>query len=102
LRPALIVSIVFALLCLSGCGPRSAPRADREVDAAFADVLDLYNERLDLTAQTVALARRHLPPEAPVLVKVDRSRAAVTDLHASPALLDSPASSNASMSRNAI
>ncbi|MFP4896576.1 LemA family protein [Paraburkholderia sp. EG304] len=69
-----------------------ALRTDREVDAAFADVLDLYNERLDLTAQASALARRSLPPDAPALARVDRSRAAVADLHASPALLDSTAS----------
>ena len=92
MRPALFVSIVFVLLWLSGCGSHSSSGTHREVDAAFADVLDLYNERLDLSAQAIALARRYLPPDAPVLARMDRSRAAVADLHASLALLDSPAS----------
>lgn len=91
MRPALIFSILFALLCLSGCATHPAPAAEREVDAAFADVLDLYNERLDLTAQAVTLARRHLPADAQALAQVDGSRAVISNLHASPALLDSPA-----------
>jgi LemA protein len=92
MKPALIVSILFALLCLPGCGTDPAPAADHELAAAFADVLDLYNARLDLTAQALALARRHLPPDAPALARVARSSAAVAALHASPALVDSPAS----------
>ncbi|MGF6813009.1 LemA protein [Paraburkholderia sp. Clong3] len=92
MRAALIVSILFALLCMSGCGTDPAPATDHELAAAFADVLDLYDARLDLTAQALTLARGYLPPDAPVLAKVARSRAAVADLHASPALLDSPAS----------
>ncbi|WP_233853611.1 LemA family protein [Paraburkholderia sp. HD33-4] len=92
MRAALIVSILFALLCMPGCGTDPAQAADHELAAAFADVLDLYNARLDLTAQALTLARGHLPPDAPVLAKVESSRAAVADLHASPALLESPAS----------
>ncbi|WP_233801546.1 LemA family protein [Paraburkholderia sp. HP33-1] len=92
MRPALIVSILLALLGMSGCETESARGADHELTAAFADVLDLYNARLDLTAQAFVLARGHLPPDAPVLAKVASARAAVADLHASPALLDSAAS----------
>ncbi|MGF6813027.1 hypothetical protein OKW30_008244 [Paraburkholderia sp. Clong3] len=51
MRSAPIASILFALLLMYACRPSSMPGADQEVDAAFADVLDLYNERLDLTAQ---------------------------------------------------
>ncbi|MFP4894875.1 LemA family protein [Paraburkholderia sp. EG304] len=92
MRPALIVSFLFALLCMSGCGGDMVPAADREVAVAFADVLDLYNERLELTEQAVLLARKHLSPDAPALAQMGRSRTAGADLHASPALLDSPAS----------
>ncbi|RZF25706.1 LemA family protein [Paraburkholderia sp. UYCP14C] len=77
---------------MAGCGTDPAPRADHQVIVAFADVLDLYNERLELTQQAVTLARKHLPPDAPALTQIDSSRMAVADLHASPALLDSPAS----------
>ncbi|MGF6658852.1 hypothetical protein QF000_000496 [Paraburkholderia atlantica] len=56
------------------------------------NVLDLYNERLELTEQAVLLGRKHLSPDAPALAQIGRSRTAVADLHASPALLDSPAS----------
>ncbi|MCC8404868.1 LemA family protein [Paraburkholderia sp. MMS20-SJTN17] len=92
MRTALIVSILLALLGMSGCETDSARVADHELAVAFADVLDLYNARLDLTAQALALARGHLPSDAPVLATLASSRAAVAELHASPALLDSPAS----------
>ena len=92
MKAALIVSLMFALLSLTGCEVQSAPNSAREAAAAFGNVLDLYNERLDLTAQAIALARNYLPADAPVLTQVDRTRAIVADLHASPALLESPAS----------
>lgn len=92
MKLALIASLMCALLCLTGCGVRSASTSAREVDAAFDDVLDLYGERLELAVQASALARHYLPPDAPALVEVDNTSAVVARITASRALLESPAS----------
>ncbi|OUL95662.1 hypothetical protein CA603_07545 [Paraburkholderia hospita] len=92
MKPTSIISILVALLSLSACGTNHLLAPDNEVKAVFADVLDLYNSRLEMVADVTTLARKQLPLDAPAIVQVDNTRAAVADLRATPDLIDTQAS----------
>jgi LemA protein len=87
-----IISLLLGLLLLASCGINPSMTSDREVKAAFADVLDQYGQRLDLAADVSALARKYLPADSLVLAQADDSREAVASLHVSPEFVDTPAS----------
>ncbi|WP_090866909.1 LemA family protein [Paraburkholderia diazotrophica] len=87
-----IISLLLGLLLLASCGINPSMTSDREVKAAYSDVLDQYGERLDLAADASTLARKYLPAGSLALAQVDDSREAVAALHASPEFVDTPAS----------
>ncbi|MEM5384056.1 LemA family protein [Paraburkholderia phymatum] len=86
-----IISLLLGLLLLASCGINPSMTSDREVNAAFADVLDQYGQRLDLAADASTLARKYLPADSLVLAQMDDSRETVASLHASSEFVDTPA-----------
>lgn len=89
---SLLPALLLLAALLAACGINPSLPSDHEVKAAFADVLDQYAERLDLAADATALARTHLSADSTVLAQVENSRAAVEALHATPDVIDTPAS----------
>ncbi|HWT34686.1 MAG TPA: LemA family protein [Paraburkholderia sp.] len=90
-KTALIIPVLLVVHALAGCGVAPSLHADDQVKAAFAEVVDLYDERLELADEATELARHHLPAEASTLKDVADARAAITTLHATPAIVEAPA-----------
>jgi LemA protein len=92
MKSILIFAILIALCALAGCGIDPSPARGDQAKAAFSDVLDLYNERLELVDEATALARPYLPADSSALTDMANARSTVTALHATPDFIDTPAS----------
>jgi LemA protein len=91
MKSILIVPILLAFLSLASCGIDPSLVRDSEARTAFSDVLDLYNERLELVDETIALARPYLPAASSTPANVANARSVVAAMHATPDFIDTPA-----------
>ncbi|WP_241023866.1 LemA family protein [Burkholderia sp. Ac-20365] len=90
-KSILFIPLLFAFCVLAGCGTDRPHVRDDDAQAAFAEVLDLYNDRLSIADEATALARPYLPTGSSVLSDLANARSSVAALHATPAFVDAPA-----------
>jgi LemA protein len=74
-----LVALVF-----SGCGIQSIPRANNEVEAGWAEVVNQYKRRSDLIPNLVAVVERYASHEKDTLEAVVSARAKATQVQVDP------------------
>jgi LemA protein len=67
--------ILVVLLALAGCGVQSIPRQANEVDAAWSEVLNQYQRRMDLIPNIVETVKGYAKHEKETLQAVVEARA---------------------------
>ncbi len=90
-KSLLFIPLLIAFCVLAGCGTDRPHVRNDEARAAFAEVLDLYNDRLSLADEAIALARPYLSTGSSALAEVVSARSSVAALHATPEFVDAPA-----------
>jgi LemA protein len=85
-----IISIVFAVALLGGCGYNSIQGQDEQIKAAWAEVLNQYQRRADLIPNLVRTVEGYAQQEREVLTRVTEARARVGSIQATPELLNNP------------
>ena len=91
MRKPVYAFLLFACLCLSGCGYNALQRQDEGVKAAWADVINQYQRRADLIPNLVATVKGYATHEQDVLVGVTDARARALSVQATPEMLNDPA-----------
>jgi len=82
---------VALLLALAGCGYNSIQSADEGVKAAWAEVQNQYQRRMDLIPNLVNTVKGFAAQEQQVLLGVTEARSRVGSIQATPELLNDPA-----------
>ncbi len=86
-----LLSAVFVLALLSGCGYNAIQQKDEAVTAAWSEVLNQYQRRADLVPNVVNTVKGYASHEADVLTRVAEARAQVGTLKITPEMLSDPA-----------
>jgi LemA protein len=87
-RTALLTLTVA--LALTGCGYNSVIQADEEVKAAWAEVQNQYQRRLDLIPNLVATVKGAAGFESDTLKAVTEARASAMQTRIDPSAIDDP------------
>ena len=82
--------LALATLALGGCGYNDMQRADEQVKAAWAEVVNQYQRRADLIPNLVNTVKGFAQQEQTVLIGVTEARAKATSIQATPELVDNP------------
>ena len=77
-KPAYVILALFIAIDVTGCGIQSLPRANNEVDAAWAEVLNQYKRRADLIPNLVQVVKKYATHERETLEAVVAARAKAT------------------------
>jgi LemA protein len=83
-------TLLLALLFLSGCGYNTIQSADEQTKAAWSEVLNQYQRRVDLVPNLVETVKAFAKQEMDVLTRVTEARARVGSIQATPELVDNP------------
>jgi LemA protein len=83
-------ALVLLALGLSGCGYNSIQGADEAVKAAWAEVQNQYQRRMDLIPNLVATVKGAADFEKETLEAVIQARASATSVKMDPSILDDP------------
>lgn len=75
---------LFALLGLTGCGIQSIPKAQNQVEAAFAEITNQYKRRSDLIPNLVNTVKGFAQQEKSVFTEVTEARARATSITLDP------------------
>ncbi|PIR18896.1 MAG: LemA family protein [Elusimicrobia bacterium CG11_big_fil_rev_8_21_14_0_20_64_6] len=70
--------VVFGALLLSGCGVRSIPQANNQVEASWSEVVNQYKRRADLIPNLVSVVKQYAKHERETLEAVVSARAKAT------------------------
>ena len=81
------VSLITMLL-LAGCGYNSLQSGDEQIKAAWAEVLNQYQRRVDLVPNLVNVVKGYAAHEKDVLIEVTQARARVGSIQATPDLIN--------------
>ena len=84
------VSIMAAVLLLSGCGINNIPSQKQQVNAAWSQVLNEYQRRTDLIPNLVATVKGAAEHETDVLEAVTNARSKVTQTQIPADILTNP------------
>jgi LemA protein len=82
---------VAVTLLLSGCGYNTLQAQDEAIKAAWAEVLNQYQRRVDLVPNLVSTVKGFAAQEKDVLLGVTEARAKVGGINATPELINDPA-----------
>jgi LemA protein len=85
-----VMSLVFAVAFLGGCGYNAIQGQDEQIKAAWAEVLNQYQRRADLIPNLVRTVEGYAQQEREVLTRVTEARARVGSIQATPELLNNP------------
>ncbi len=85
------LSLLGAVLSLTGCGYNDFQRLDEESKAAWQEVLNQYQRRSDLVPNIVATVKGAAKFEQDTLTKVIEARSRVTAVQLTPDMLNNPA-----------
>lgn len=80
--------LLFGAVLLSGCGMRSLPLADNDVEAAWSEVLNQYKRRADLIPNLVEVVKKYASHERETLEAVVNARAKATQTNVQAANLN--------------
>lgn len=81
---------LLAILFLAGCGYNDFQRLDEESKAAWSEVLNQYQRRVDLVPNIVATVKGESTFEQETLTKVVEARAKATSIQVTPETLNNP------------
>jgi len=88
-RNLAIAAFVLAAL-LSGCGYNDLQSTDEQIKAAWAEVLNQYQRRVDLIPNLVETVKGFAAQEQQVLLGVTQARSRVGSIQATPELVNDP------------
>ena len=88
-RLSITVLLMLLAMLLSGCGYNTIQQKDEAVNAAWSQVLNVYQRRADLVPNLVATVRGYASHEQQVLTQVTEARARVGSINVNA---DDPAS----------
>lgn len=80
-RTRLSLFVLAAGLLVSGCGIQSIPKAENQVDAAWAEVQNQYQRRADLVPNLVNVVKGYAAHERETLESVTQARAQATQIN---------------------
>jgi len=84
-------TIAFALTALlQGCGYNDLQSTDEQIKAAWAEVLNQYQRRVDLIPNLVETVKGFAAQEQQVLLGVTQARSRVGSIQATPELVNDP------------
>jgi len=86
----LAIALLAVTTLLSGCGYNTLQRADEQIKAAWAEVVNQYQRRADLIPNLVNTVKGFAAQEEKVLLGVVNARAKVGTIQATPELLNDP------------
>jgi LemA protein len=90
-RSLLVALGLAATLSLTGCGYNDIQAQDEAVKAAWSEVVNQYQRRVDLVPNLVKTVQAFADQEKDVLLGVTEARARVGSLQATPELVNDPA-----------
>lgn len=79
-----VLSVLFSLFFLAGCGFQSIPTSKNEVEAALSEVINQYKRRADLIPNLVATVQGYAKHEKETLEGVTQARAQATQVTIDP------------------
>ena len=82
--------IVLLATLLGGCGYNTFQTTDEQIKASWAEVLNQYQRRADLTPNLVNTVKGFAAQEQTVLLGVTEARARVGSIQATPELINDP------------
>ncbi len=88
------VLLAFTVLGLSGCGYNRFQQLDEDVKAQWAEVVNQYQRRADLTPNLVQVVKGYAAHESQVFEDVAAARARVGSIQATPELVNDPVAFN--------
>jgi LemA protein len=91
IRKNLLVLIMAGTLTLSGCGYNTLQVKDEAVTAAWSEVQNQYQRRLDLVPNLVNVVKGYATHEEKVLTEVTQARANVAGIKVDKEVLEDPA-----------
>jgi len=87
----IVATIAFALTALlQGCGYNDLQSTDEQIKAAWAEVLNQYQRRVDLIPNLVETVKGFAAQEQQVLLGVTQARSRVGSIQATPELVNDP------------
>lgn len=89
MRLRLALLIFFSTL-LSGCGYNALQTTEEQINASWAEVLNMYQRRADLVPNLVSVVKGYAAHEQQVLTQVTEARARVGSIQATPDLVNDP------------
>jgi LemA protein len=90
LNRSLVCALVFLAVAVSGCGYNSIQGADENVKAAWAEVQNQYQRRMDLIPNLVSTVKGAANFEKETLEAVIQARASATSVKMDASVLDDP------------
>ncbi len=84
------MTLLTAVLVLSGCGYNTLQQQDEGVKAEWSEVLNQYQRRADLIPNLVATVKGFAAQEQKVLIEVTEARAKVGSIQVTPELVNDP------------
>ena len=88
--PQIRLAVALVALCLGACGYNSVIQADEEVKAAWSEVQNQYQRRLDLIPNLVATVKGAADFESETLKEVTEARASAMQTRIDPSAIDDP------------
>lgn len=97
-----LLFLVLASVLLSGCGLRSIPLAESEVEAAWAEVMNQYKRRSDLVPQLVNTVKGYASHEKETFQAVTEARAKATQTKVTGAQLNAQSVAEVAQAQSAL
>lgn len=90
MRTVWVVLATFLTLALSSCGYNTLQSQDEQIKAAWSEVLNQYQRRVDLVPNLVNTVKGYAAQEERVLTEVTNARARIGGIQATPELINDP------------
>ena len=85
-----LLSMILAVVLLSGCGYNQIQINDEQVNAAWSEVLNQYKRRADLIPNLVQVVQGYASHEKDVLTRIAEARSNVAGIKVTPELVNDP------------
>ncbi len=82
--------VLISSIILSGCGYNTLQSTDEQIKASWGEVLNQYKRRADLIPNVVNTVKGFAEHEKDVLIGVTEARSKVSNIQATPELINNP------------